>query len=51
MYFIYGFCNGNLGLLLCNAGKFIHIAGLHTAEHLKQYPETGTSPRANAEVG
>jgi len=24
MYFVYDFCNGNLGLLLCNSGEYIH---------------------------
>jgi len=44
MYFIYGFCTGNIGLLLRNAGRFIDIAGLRTAEHLKQYPEVYGRP-------
>jgi len=39
MNFVYCFYNWNLGLLLCKSGKCIHIAGLHSAEHLKQYTE------------
>lgn len=41
MFFVCGSCNGNLGLILCNNDRLSHIAGLHTAEHFKQYTEFG----------